>query len=147
MDRARLTRIDGAVFADCLFLIGQAWVKRDTGDVQGAAEDLAAATALVPEGAVELILSMIEAGELPEPSADPDQMDAWLERCRQAGAGDFKLTVSERPAAPPRAPPRAPALAPRQVESEEDFLKRLSKIRAEAEARQAARQGRPRPRP
>ncbi len=143
MDRARLTRIDGAVFADCLFLIGQAWVKRDTGDVQGAAEDLAAATALVPEGAVELILSMIEAGELPEPSADPDQMDAWLERCRQAGAGDFKLTVSERPAAPPR----APALAPRQVESEEDFLKRLSKIRAEAEARQAARQGRPRPRP
>jgi len=24
MERARLTRIDGAVFADCLFLIGQA---------------------------------------------------------------------------------------------------------------------------
>ena len=24
MDRARLTRIEGAVFADCLFLIGQA---------------------------------------------------------------------------------------------------------------------------
>ena len=142
MDRARLTRIEGAVFADCLFLIGQAWVKRDTGDVRGAAEDLAAAMALVPEGAVELIMSMIEAGELPEPSADPEQMDAWLERCRQAGAGDFKLTVSERPAAAPR----APALPPRQVESEEDFLKRLSQIRAEAEARQAARQGRPRPR-
>ena len=142
MDRARLTRIEGAVFADCLFLIGQAWVKRDAGDVRGATEDLAAATALVPDGTVELIMSLIEAGDLPEPSADPDAMDAWLERCRQAGAGDFKLTVSERPAAP-----RAPAPPPRQVESEEDFLKRLSQIRAEAEARQAARQGRPRPRP
>jgi hypothetical protein len=144
MDRARLTRIEGAVFADCLFLIGQAWVKRDAGDVRGAAEDLAAARALVPDGAVELIMSMIEAGDLPEPSADPDAMEAWLERCRQAGAGDFKLTVSERPAAPK---PPAPPPPPRQVESEEDFLKRLSQIRAEAEARQAARQGHPRPRP
>jgi hypothetical protein len=33
--------------------------------------------------------------------------------------------------------PPAPAPSPRQVESEADFLKRLSRIRAEAEARQA----------
>jgi hypothetical protein len=133
MDRARVTRVDGAVFADALFLIGQAWVRRDAGDVRGAAEDLAAAMVLVPDGTVELIMSMIEIGDLPEPSADLDAMAAWLESCRQAGAGDFKLTVTERPAVP-----KTLATPPRQVESETDFLKRLSRIRADAEARQAA---------
>ena len=38
---------------------------------------------------------------------------------------------------PPRAPASTPA-PPRQVESEADFLKRLSRIRAEAEAKHAA---------
>jgi hypothetical protein len=58
-------------------------------------------------------------------------MGAWLERCRQAGAGDLRLTVV-------RAAPPAPVPPACQVESEADFLKRLSRIRAEAEARQAA---------
>ena len=130
MDRARVTRVDGAVFADALFLIGQAWVKRDAGDVRGAGEDLASAMALVPDGTAELILGMIEAGDLPEPGAGPAAMDAWLEHCRQAGAGDFRLT-SVRPSAFLK----APAAPPRQVESEADFLKRLPQIRADAEAR------------
>ena len=44
--------------------------------------------------------------------------------------GPFVLAAAE-PSAPPSPPP------PRQVESEADFLKRLSRIRAEAEARHA----------
>ena len=126
--------MDSAAFADALFLIGQAWIKRDAGDVPGAAEDLAAAMALVPDGAVELITGMIEGGDLPEPSPDPDAMEAWLERCRQAATGDLRLTVVR--AVPARR--EVPAPPSRRVESEADFLKRLSRIRAEAEARQAA---------
>jgi hypothetical protein len=108
MERAKVTKVDGAAFAD----------------------DLAAAMKLVPDGSVEMIMSFIEAGEWPEPSADPDAMDAWLEHCRLAGAGDFRLT-SVRPSAFLK----APAAPPRPVESEADFLKRLSQIRADAEAR------------
>jgi hypothetical protein len=141
MDPSRLIRVDSAVFADALFLIGQAWVKRAAGDVPGAAADLAAAMRLLPEGGVELITGMIEGGDLPEPSQDPDGMDAWLERCRQAGAGDLRLTVV-RAARPVPAPPPPP-----QVESEADFLKRLSQIRADAEARQEAARARPASRP
>ncbi len=140
MERAKVIRVDGAVFADCLFLIGQAWLKRDAGDLRGAGEDLAAAMALVPDGSVEMIMSLIESGEWPEPSPDPDAMDAWLERCRLAGAGDLRLIVTEHPAIP-----SAPVPPPRQVEAEADFLNRLSRIRAEAEARQAAARSLPRP--
>jgi hypothetical protein len=128
MDPSRIIRVDSAAFADALFLIGQAWVKRAAGDLPGAAVDLAAAMQLVPDGGVELITGMIEGGDLPEPSTDPAEMDAWLERCRQAGAGDLRLTVLRAPQPPPPAPPP-------QVESDADFLKRLSKIRADAEAK------------
>jgi hypothetical protein len=139
MDRSRLLRVDSAALADALFLIGQAWVKRNAGDVAGATEDLAAALALVPDGTVDLILGLIDSGEWPQPSNDPDEMDAWLERCRLAGAGDIRLTVLR--AAPD--PPRTAASPPR--ESEADFLNRLSQIRADAEARQAAARGLHRP--
>ena len=139
MERARVTRIDGSVLADCLFLIGQAWIKRAEGDAPGAAEDLAAAMRMVPPGTVEMVLDLIEAGELPEPRAD--DMDAWLERCREAGAGEFRMTVGVRRM------PAAPAV--RHVESEADFLARLSQIRADAERRHgtgqyARRPGEPR---
>ena len=126
------------VFADCLFLIGQAWVTRALDDERGAAEDLAAAMALVPPGTVEMILGMIEDGDLPEPH--PDAMDDWLESCRQAGAGDFRLTFVRVPAAPPR--PQPPALPPRPVESEAEFLVRLRRVRLDAEARMADEQAR-----
>ena len=123
MDRMRITKVDGAVFADTLFLIGQAWLKRDIGDIDGAAADLAAALKLVPLEAVEAILFMIEAGELPKPGPGA-ALDAWLEQCRQAGAGEFRLTLGRR-AAP----------APGQAqETEAEFLARLARIRAEAEA-------------
>ena len=68
---------------------------------------------------------MIEAGELPEPGPGPEAMDAWLEECRQAGAGDLRLTLGYMPAAPPAG----------RSESEADFLARLARIRAEAEAK------------
>jgi hypothetical protein len=119
--RPRFTRIDSAVLADCLYLIGQGWIKRAAGDEHGADEDLAAAAALVPDGSVDLITGMIEAGDLPEPGQDPEAVDAWLEACRLAGAGDINLAVTERPGP-------APAPPPRQVESEEDFLERLHRI-------------------
>ena len=64
---------------------------------------------------------MIEAGELPEPAAGA-AMDAWLEQCRQAGAGEFRLTLGYRPA------------PERQVETTAEFLARLARIRAEADA-------------
>lgn len=120
MERMRITKVPGAVFADTLFLIGQAWLKRYAGDIDGAAADLAAAMKLVPLEAVETILFMIEAGELPEP-APGAAMDAWLEQCRQAGAGEFRLTLGQRSA------------SERQVESTAEFLARLARIRAEAE--------------
>jgi len=54
--------------------------------------------------------------------------DAWLEECRQAGAGEFQLTLGYRTAAAP----------PAKHESTADFLTRLARERAEAERRQAA---------
>lgn len=104
--RPRITRFDGAVLADALFLIGQAWVRGEDGDADGAAADLAAAMKLIPPDTVEAIHHFIEAGTLPEPSSAPGGMDAWLETCRQAGAGELKVTrilfpsaaeVAERP--------------------------------------------------
>ena len=124
MGRMRITKIDGAVFADTLFLIGRAWLKRGAGDVDGAAADLAAALKLVPLEAVEAILFMIEAGELPEPGPGA-AMDAWLEQCRQAGAGEFRLTLGRVPAPAPGHP----------AETDAEFLARLARIRAEAEAK------------
>src|ERR1700757_981245 len=67
MEFPPLTRVDAAAFADGLFLVGQAWVKRALGDDQGAVEYLADAMVVVPDGTVEMILSIIEDGVLPEP--------------------------------------------------------------------------------
>ena len=117
-DRVKVTRVDGAAFADCLFLIGQAWLKRVSGDERGALADLTAAAALVPDGTVEMLMEMIEGGALPEPR--PEAMAAWLEHCRQADAGDLKLTVDER-----RALPRASVPPSRRVESHAEFLERF----------------------
>jgi hypothetical protein len=82
-----LTTVDTAALADCLFLVGQAWVRRALGDDQGAVEYLVEAMVKVPDRTVEMILCMIEDGALPEPV--PGAMDAWLECCRQAGAGEL----------------------------------------------------------
>ena len=98
-----LTRVDTAAFADCLFLVGQAWMKRALGDDQGAVEYLADAMVMVPDRTVEMILCMIEDGALPEPV--PGAMDPWLECCRQAGAGELRLTVTRS-----RLPRRLPLL-------------------------------------
>jgi hypothetical protein len=117
----RITKVPGAVFADALFLIGQAWLRREAGDDDGAASDLAAAMKLVPLEAVEAILFMIEAGELPEPGPGA-AMDEWLERCRQAGADEFRLTLSQFPASGPD----------QDQESHAEFLARLARITAEA---------------
>ena len=89
----RVVKVDPAVLADCMYLIGRAWLERGAGDVQGAARSLAAAMALVPPEAVQGILFMMEAGELPEPGPGAEAMDAWLEQCRQAGAGDLRMTL------------------------------------------------------
>jgi len=120
----RITKVPGAVFADTLFLIGQAWLKRGAGDIDGAAADLAAAMRLVPLEAVEAILFMIEAGELPQPGPGA-AMDEWLEQCRQAGSGEFRLTLGRVPPAPAR----------QGQESEAEFLARLARMTAEAEAK------------
>lgn len=98
-----LSRVDTAAFADCLFLVGQAWVKRALGEDQGAVEYLADAMVLVPDGTVEMILCMIEDGALPEPV--PGAMDPWLECCRRAGAGELRLTDTRS-----RLPRRLPLL-------------------------------------
>jgi hypothetical protein len=98
MEFPPLTRVDAAAFADGLFLVGQAWVKRALGDDRGAVEYLADAMVVVPDGTVEMILSMIEDGVLPEPV--PGAMDPWLECCRQAGAGELRLTAARIPSTP-----------------------------------------------
>ena len=125
--RAKVTRFDGAVLADTLFLIGQAWVKREEGDADGAAEDIAAAMKLVPSDTVEAILGFIEAGTLPEPAPGPGGMDAWYEACRQAGAGDIKVYRILFPSA-----------AELREEERQAFLTRLEERAADAERRMAA---------
>lgn len=63
-----------------------------------------------------------------------DDADAAAEFCR-----DSPLEMFVVPFVPVSGPTStAPAPPPRQVESETDFLKRLSQVRAEAEARAAA---------
>jgi hypothetical protein len=113
-----VVKVDPAVLADSMFLIGRAWLERRAGDVEGAAASLAAAMTLIPREAVEAILFMIEADELPEPGLSPEAMDAWLEQCRQAGAGDFRMTLGYVPAA------ESPAGQP---ETEAEFLARLAR--------------------
>jgi hypothetical protein len=109
MEFLPLTRVDAAALADCLFLVGQAWVKRALGDDQGAVAFLAAAMVMVPDGTVERILSMIENGVLPEPV--PGAMNPWLECCRQAGAGELRLPSAG--SRPPRRLRRLPRVTPR----------------------------------
>ena len=121
---ARITRFDGAVLADTLFLIGQAWVRRDSGDADGAEEDLAAARKLVPADTVEAILGFIEVGTRPGPAAGPGGMDAWLETCRMAGAGELEVIRILFPSA-----------AELAEEERAAFLARLDEIRADAEQR------------
>ena len=110
---------DTAALADCLFLVGQAWVKRALGDDQGAVEYLVDAMAVIPDGTVEMILCMIEDGALPEPV--PGAMDPWLECCRQAGAGELRLTAARF------RPPRRLLLLPRRhLETQAALPGRLS---------------------
>lgn len=80
---------------------------------------------LVPLEAVEAILFMIESGELPEPGPG-EAMDEWLEQCRQAGSGEFRLTLGQVPA----------SVSEPGQETEAD-LARLARIKAEAEAKPA----------
>jgi hypothetical protein len=123
-----LTGADTAAFADCLFLVGQAWVKRAVGDDQGAVEYLADAMVIVPDGTVEMILCMIEDRALPEPV--PGAMDPWLECCRQAGAGELRLTAARfRPPGGSRSYPAAPAPTRRHLETEAALPGRLSWLR------------------
>jgi hypothetical protein len=128
-----LSKIGTAAFADCLFLVGQAWLKRAFGDDQGAVEYLADAMVVVPDGTVEMILCMIEDGALPEPV--PGAMDPWLECCRQAGAGELRLTVARFSSAQ-----AAPASSPRHLETEAEFPGRLSQVHADEDVKTAARQ-------
>lgn len=134
--RVRVTKFDGAVLADALFLIGQAWVKLGAGDLAGGDEDLAAAAGLVPRDTIEAITHMIDAGTLPEPGPGPEAMDAWLEACRMAGAGEWTLTRILFPSA-----------AEVQREQDTAFLARLDEIRANAERRMAAGELGPAPPP
>jgi hypothetical protein len=112
---------DTAAFADCLFLVGQAWVKRSVGDDQGAVEYLVDAMAMVPDGTVEMILCMIEDRALPEPV--PGAMDPWLECCRQAGAGELRLTAARF-----RPPRRLPLLPRPRLDTEAAFAGRRSRF-------------------
>src|SRR6267142_2091322 len=81
-----------------------------------------AAMKLIPPDTVEAIHHFIEAGTLPEPSSGPGGMDAWLETCRQAGAGELKVTRILFPSA-----------AEVAEEDRAAFFARLDEIRAEAE--------------
>ena len=123
----RITRFDGAVLADTLFLVGQAWVKRAAGDVDGGTEDLVAAMELVPPDTVEAILGFITDGTLPAPAPGDGGMDAWLETCRQAGAGELEVIRILFPSA-----------AELAQEERAAFFARLDEIRAEAERRMAS---------
>ena len=115
------------MLADCLYLVGRAWVRLRTGDQAGADEDLSAAMKLVPPDTVRAIMGLIEAGELPEPGLEPGSVDAWLEACRSAGAGEWALIRIMLPSARELA-----------EEDREAFLQRLDEIAADAERRMAS---------
>lgn len=126
-----LTRVDPAAFADCMYLVGAALAKLQTGDEPGAVKDLREAGAQVPEDTVEMILELILEGDLPWPAADA--MDAWLEKCRQAGAGDMRLIARRSRAAGPGVP------AQRQPESEAEFQARLHRMVVDGAAAEEGR--------
>ena len=115
------------MLADCLYLIGQAWVKLADGDDAGFNEALADAERLVPAAGINEILRMIRAGELPAPSSDPDAMDSWLEACRMAGSGELVLFRILFPSA-----------AELAQEERDAFAARLAEICADAERRMAS---------
>jgi hypothetical protein len=70
---------------------------------------------------------MVSDGELPAPGPDPDAMDAWLEVCRMAGAGELVLIrILSRP---------RPSWRRR---SGKPLFGRLDELRAAAERRMAA---------
>jgi hypothetical protein len=121
----RITRVDGAALADCLYLIGQAFVSLEAGDAAGFNEAHAAAEQLVPAAGINEILRMVEAGELPLP--DPAAMDEWLEACRMAGSGELVLYRILFPSA-----------AELAQEEHDAFMTRLDEIRADAERRAAS---------
>jgi hypothetical protein len=112
----RVVKVDPAALADGMFLIGQAWIKYGAGDHEGADADVDAAADLLPRQGIEAILFMIEAGDLPTPGPGPDAMEAWLEECRQAGAGELRMKLGYMPVTPP----------PGLPESEAEFLTRLA---------------------
>ena len=80
MEREDLVQVDGAALSRCLFLIWQAWAKRTGGDEPGALDCLDNAVLAVPPGVVEMILHLIELGELPVPAPDRP-----MSGCRAAG--------------------------------------------------------------
>ena len=121
----RITRVDGAVLADCLYLIGQAMVRLEAGDAAGFNEAHAAAEQLVPAAGINEILRMVEAGEIPPP--DPAAMEDWLEACRMAGSGELVLFRIMFPSARELA-----------EEDREAFLQRLDEVAADAERRMAS---------
>jgi hypothetical protein len=121
MERSRITLFDGSVMADALFLIGQAWVKRVAGDAAGASRDEAAVARLLPPDTIAAIRTLIIEGDLPMPGPGPTAMDAWLEQCRLAGAGEWRLLRIA-----------APSAGEARLEQENAFLARLAEIRAEA---------------
>jgi hypothetical protein len=121
----RITRVDGAVLADCLYLIGQAMVRLEAGDAAGFNEAHAAAEQLVPAAGINEILRMVETGVIPPP--DPAAMDDWLEACRMAGSGELVLFRILYPSA-----------AELAQEERDAFLERLTEIRADAERRLAS---------
>jgi hypothetical protein len=112
----RVVKVDPAALADGMFLIGQAWIKYGAGDHEGADADVDAAADLLPRQGIEAILFMIEAGDLPTPGPEPGAMGAWLEECRQAGAGELRMKLGYMPVTP----------APDRPESEAEFIMRLA---------------------
>jgi hypothetical protein len=109
MEREGLVQVDGAALSRCLFLIWQAWAKRTGGDEPGALDCLDSAVLAVPPGVVEMILHLIELGELPVPA--PDTTDEWLSRCREALSGEFIVIAAEPPTAEARVTPKPSASA------------------------------------
>jgi hypothetical protein len=99
---------DGAVLADTLFLIGQAWVKRAAGDIDGGTEDLVAAMELVPPDTVEAILAFITDGTLPAPAAG--RRKGGLKRSVATEAAGIPLGIAAAGANRHDAPLLAPTL-------------------------------------
>ena len=127
MECDRLVRVDGLQLSNCLFAYGQAWVKLERGDKDGADAAMRQARGMVPPETVDLITSMITRGELPVPGPD----GKWTDQCRDAREGRLTLSllvcsdqaaheraVAADPAPRLRATPvPAPSAAPGRVRS------------------------------